>query len=426
MNRTAANTLFCQHSDRARYTLQKIALGGLLVYGAQGVAAPAAAQANSLRNGSFESPFVAVDSTWSPGQSFDGWTVDSASINLVGSYFQAAEGRQSVDLNGNPGPGAIYQDVSTIAGRTYRVRFALAGHPVADPLFPGCDQGVKRMSIGWNSTTVVTLSFDTSGHSLDAMGWQYREFDLVATGSRSRLRFASETPGYCGAAVDDVALVLIGMPPTTTSTTTVGPVVCEGQRATIVGTNGDDTISGTPGRDVIAGLGGNDRINGRGGADLICGDDGNDWIVGDDTADAVDSAGDRIFGGSGDDTIAGCGGPDSLYGGPGNDLISGEDIITSGLKYFCIRTGSGQILGSNDQIFGGDGFDQLLGGDGFDSLAGEEGNDFLSGGNDSDLLKGGVGDDTLTGGPGADSCSGDAGVDRGDLTCEWRDVEVTG
>jgi hypothetical protein len=40
---------------------------------------------------------------------------------------------------------------------------------------------------------------------------------------------------------------------------------CNGRRATIIGTPGDDPIDGTVGNDVIAGLGGNDVVDGKGG-----------------------------------------------------------------------------------------------------------------------------------------------------------------
>lgn len=63
--------------------------------------------------------------------------------------------------------------------------------------------------------------------------------------------------------------------------------LCLGQRATTVGTGGDDLVTGTPGNDVIAGLAGHDTIDGSGGDDVLCGDEGND----------------RIFGGAGSDTI---------------------------------------------------------------------------------------------------------------------------
>lgn len=75
------------------------------------------------------------------------------------------------------------------------------------------------------------------------------------------------------------------------------PVMCDGQRATILGTSGDNTIYGTPARDVIAGLEGNDTIYGLGGNDIICGGDGNDTLHGGAQTDV-------LIGGSGEDTCA--------------------------------------------------------------------------------------------------------------------------
>ena len=84
---------------------------------------------------------------------------------------------------------------------------------------------------------------------------------------------------------------------------------CAGQRATLVGTPGDDTIVGTPRADVIVGLGGNDSVVGRGGADKICGGAGND----------------TLRGGAGRDALAGGPGHDRLLGGAGRDRSNGGD-----------------------------------------------------------------------------------------------------
>jgi Ca2+-binding RTX toxin-like protein len=64
-----------------------------------------------------------------------------------------------------------------------------------------------------------------------------------------------------------------------------GAAECQGEKATIVGTHGDDVLTGTKRRDVIQAGVGNDVIRGRGGNDLICGHKGDD----------------RIFGGEGND-----------------------------------------------------------------------------------------------------------------------------
>jgi Ca2+-binding RTX toxin-like protein len=73
---------------------------------------------------------------------------------------------------------------------------------------------------------------------------------------------------------------------------------CNGRRATIIGTPGDDPIDGTVGNDVIAGLGGNDAIDGKGGNDVVCGGHGDDTFV---QGNAPDGA-DVLIGGLGSDS----------------------------------------------------------------------------------------------------------------------------
>ncbi len=108
------------------------------------------------------------------------------------------------------------------------------------------------------------------------------------------------------------------------------PVVCAGEIATIVGTNGPDVLTGTEHRDVIVGRRGDDLIHGLGGDDIICGDDGND----------------RIDGGDGRDLILGGDGNDWLIGGLGRDTVLGDD-------------GDDRLLGdTGDFVFGGFGNDR--------------------------------------------------------------------
>jgi peptidoglycan hydrolase-like protein with peptidoglycan-binding domain len=112
------------------------------------------------------------------------------------------------------------------------------------------------------------------------------------------------------------------------------PVMCQGEVATIVGTDGPDVLAGTEGRDVIAALGGDDRITGLGGNDLICAGPGND----------------AVWGGAGDDRVFGEEGDDFLYGGSGDDRLFGsvgDDPIEGGL-------GSDEIVGGagNDELWG--------------------------------------------------------------------------
>ena len=155
--------------------------------------------ATVVLNGSFETPNAGTAwQTYSAGQSFGGWTVESGSIDHVGGHWQAAQGSQSVDLTGGEA-GAIYQDLPTTGGQAYTLRFALAGNP-------DCGPTVKQMRVFWGATLVDTVSFDITGRSRASMGWAYHEYRLTAAGALTRLKFVSDSSGFCGPALDDVSV----------------------------------------------------------------------------------------------------------------------------------------------------------------------------------------------------------------------------
>jgi len=95
------------------------------------------------------------------------------------------------------------------------------------------------------------------------------------------------------------------------------PVVCDGRRATLVGTAGADNLLGTSAADVIAGLEGKDTISGLQGKDRLCGGPGKDVLKG-------GSGNDRLFGQAGNDKLrAGKGKKDRCVGGKGKDSGKG-------------------------------------------------------------------------------------------------------
>ena len=100
-------------------------------------------------------------------------------------------------------------------------------------------------------------------------------------------------------------------------------------------------------------------------------------------------AGDELHGGAGNDWLYGNLRADRLFGDDGNDFLSGDYL--AGANYALNAFSA--ILGGNDLLTGGSGFDQLYGGGG---------NDVLFGGADSDWLEGQEGNDTLYGGTGLD------------------------
>ncbi len=188
-------------------------------------------------------------------------------------------------------------------------------------------------------------------------------------------------------------------------------VMCDGQVATIVGTDGDDTLVGTSGVDVIVGFGGDDVIDGGGGDDVVCAGYGNDVVRG-EAGDDILLGGpgqDELRGGAGKDTVLGESGNDSLYGGKGKDLVwggGGADWIHGQWKQDRLYGELGK-----DIIYGGDGDDTISGGNADDHLYGGAGNDDAAGNRGDDVLYGGPGDDVLTGGLDIDVVYGNNGVD---------------
>ncbi|HET7290391.1 MAG TPA: calcium-binding protein [Thermodesulfobacteriota bacterium] len=135
--------------------------------------------------------------------------------------------------------------------------------------------------------------------------------------------------------------VLLTAPGAFFSQTAFAVFFCNGQVATIVGTNGPNLIFGTPGRDVIVGLGGNDDIRSGGGNDVVCAGGGNDVV-------RLGGGADQGFGGPGNDTIFGQAGNDLVVGGIGNDTLRGNN--------------------GNDNVNGAAGSDDCDGGAGSNSI----------------------------------------------------------
>ena len=160
------------------------------------------------------------------------------------------------------------------------------------------------------------------------------------------------------------------------------PVVykCDGIKATIVGTNHDETINGTNQRDVIVARAGKDKINPKKGNDLICAGDGVDTVSG-------SGGNDRALGQEGADTLKGGDGNDKLLGGAKDDKLYGHahgDILKGG-------EGSDRLEGgaNADTLYGeGHGKDRLFGNSGFDKLnGGDGGKDECDGGTSKDRRK---------------------------------------
>ncbi|MFI2435979.1 choice-of-anchor C family protein [Streptomyces sp. NPDC018693] len=160
-----------------------------------------AAQADLFSNGSFEEPPVPPGTFLNlpAGKSIGPWTVESGSVDLIGSgYWEAADGGQSVDLNGL-GSGRISQTFATLPQQQYTLTYSLAGNPNGLP-------PVKTGTVSINGETVQTFVFDATGKTRSDMGYQTQTVNFTATSSATTLTFTSTTLGANGPVIDKVKI----------------------------------------------------------------------------------------------------------------------------------------------------------------------------------------------------------------------------
>jgi len=189
----------------------KFSILAAMMAAAATVAVPlGSAGAATIINGSFEEgvdtgSFVTLTATDS--SSITGWKVSSGTIDYIGTYWTAADGSRSLDMNGLA-PGAISQVITGLTnGHQYEVTFDLAGNPAGGPT-----QKLLEVSAAGD---VSDYTFDITGHSLGSMGWIAEQFFFTADGSSDTLMFASLTtdpsgnptyPMAFGPALDNVSI----------------------------------------------------------------------------------------------------------------------------------------------------------------------------------------------------------------------------
>ena len=156
---------------------------------------PRPSQPNLLVNGGFEEA--------RPGRSrkhqIAGWKIRRGQIDVEADYWQAGEGRISIDLAGSPGLGQIMQIVRTDAGAEYELTFLLAGNPE-------CDDPKKELLV-LSGPVETSFSFDTRGRSREDMGWRRESILFTARDSKSPITFAARGNNKrCGPALDAIWL----------------------------------------------------------------------------------------------------------------------------------------------------------------------------------------------------------------------------
>ena len=173
------------------------------------LAVPAAAQAATITNGSFEAASV------NPGGGFvslgfgstaiTGWTVGGAGIDYIGGYWQAADGQRSIDLSLN-GAGSISQTIATVIGQSYNVTFALAGNPDGGP------STKLLLTLGTPGGLTQVNTFDTTGSTRADMNWTTFSYRFRAASTSTTLTFESGTNTPFGPALDQVAIAAVPEP----------------------------------------------------------------------------------------------------------------------------------------------------------------------------------------------------------------------
>lgn len=190
--------------------LGALALGGIAAVALLGTALAF----GGVQNGSFEdgAPSIGGYKPVNAGSNdITGWAVDAA-VDYIGTYWTAATGARSLDMNatapGSAARGKVSQVLDTVVGATYDVSFALSGNPV-------CDSGAKVLRVEATGAAAADYTFNTAteGNSTGDMKWRSESYSFVATGTSATLSFASQTDGNCGPALDDVSVTETLPPP---------------------------------------------------------------------------------------------------------------------------------------------------------------------------------------------------------------------
>ena len=151
-------------------------------------------------NPSFETgPAPGVFTTLAGGDtSITGWTVNGDSIDYIGSYWVAADGSRSLDLNGN-GQGGIQQTVNGFdIGTLYTLTFMMSGNPDRDQI------NTLRLSV--SGIGFQDYTFDSSVATNANMGWVQYSFLFAATATTHTISFDSQDASAFGSALDNVGI----------------------------------------------------------------------------------------------------------------------------------------------------------------------------------------------------------------------------
>jgi choice-of-anchor C domain-containing protein len=176
-----------------------VVFGGLAVLALAGATLAFTGATNgSFETGTYVDSGSGFEQLNAGNPSIDGWTVDSGSVDWIGTYWKAQDGTMSIDMSGADA-GAISQTFPTTIGNSYTVSFYLAGNPAGPPT-------VKTLDVSATGGTVNHYTFDSTTSTLANMNWTVESYSFFATTTSTTLSFASTTPGAFGPALDNVVV----------------------------------------------------------------------------------------------------------------------------------------------------------------------------------------------------------------------------
>jgi choice-of-anchor C domain-containing protein len=149
---------------------------------------------------SFEYPLVpiGIHQEYGTGRSLGPWRVESGNVDLIGrDYWQAAEGAQSLDLNGRR-PGRIGQVIRTAPGNVYEIQFSLSVNPEGGPY-------TKWLEVTAGDTKRV-FTLDTGSRTKKKMQYLRYKITFTPTGFATAISFRSLTSGPWGPVLDNIVL----------------------------------------------------------------------------------------------------------------------------------------------------------------------------------------------------------------------------
>jgi choice-of-anchor C domain-containing protein len=158
-----------------------------------------------LLNGSFEDgtdpgAYSTVNLVDVNNATITGWTVGG--IDYIGTYWQAAAGSRSIDMNGYFETGSVSQTFATTPGLTYQITFSMSGNPDGGP-------AEKVMSVSATGAAAGTYTYITGTNTKVDMQWAMNSYSFKATSASTTLTFTSLIEGAYGPALDNVAIASV-------------------------------------------------------------------------------------------------------------------------------------------------------------------------------------------------------------------------